>query len=426
MNRFIIYTRLRLKAVLKIFPSMCIMTLLLCLSLGGILYLQSARTLQLAEGDENATVPIGIAGVNDSGTFSAAFPALLQLDSSRSEVTFKLYDTKQNAVKAIRKGEILAAIVIPDGVLGTLLAGGLDKMIVVVPASSAGLETLILRELSKSVSIILGSMNSASSTLSDYYKMSGTNDPDVIANAQTDLLLMSMQDMLHRNHMFKVKYIRAGNQLSIESFFLVSLVMLLILLIGVMCAGSFIRSDYSLAKLLNLRRLGPCRQIIAEYASLVALLACLCALFLPLVGAALSRMPITFSAFGLTPDSFFKGFLMFCLKAFPVILLAAAIDLFLYELSQTLITGVLLQFLVMIALAYLSGTFYTVQTMPESLKAVQPFLPTGQALIYLQSTARGKMSVWMPLIWVLSWAALFLAGSMLLRRSKVAGKRGRR
>lgn len=426
MNRFIIYTRLRLKAVLKIFPSMCIMTLLLCLALGGILYLQSARTLQLAEGDENATVPIGIAGVNDSGTFSAAFPALLQLDSSRSEVTFKLYDTKQDAVKAIRKGEILAAIVIPDGVLGTLLAGGLDKMIVVVPASSAGLETLILRELSKSVSIILGSMNSASSTLSDYYKMSGTNDPDVIANAQTDLLLMSMQDMLHRNHMFKVKYIRAGNQLSIESFFLVSLVMLLILLIGVMCAGSFIRSDYSLAKLLNLRRLGPCRQIIAEYASLVALLACLCALFLPLMGAALSRMPITFSAFGLTPDSFFKGFLMFCLKAFPVILLAAAIDLFLYELSQTLITGVLLQFLVMIALAYLSGTFYTVQTMPEPLKAVQPFLPTGQALIYLQSTARGKMSVWMPLIWVLSWAALFLAGSMLLRRSKVAGKRGRR
>lgn len=426
MNRFIIYTKLRLKAVLKIFPSMCIMTLLLCLSLGGILYLQSARTLQLAEGDENATVPIGIAGVNDSGTFSAAFPVLLQLDSSRSEVTFKLYDTKQDAVKAIRKGEILAAIVIPDGVLGTLLAGGLDKMIVVVPASSAGLETLILRELSKSVSIILGSMNSASSTLSDYYKMSGTNDPDVIANAQTDLLLMSMQDMLHRNHMFKVKYIRAGNQLSIESFFLVSLVMLLILLIGVMCAGSFIRSDYSLAKLLNLRRLGPCRQIIAEYASLVALLASLCALFLPLVGAALSRMPITFSAFGLTPDSFFKGFLMFCLKAFPVILLAAAIDLFLYELSQTLITGVLLQFLVMIALAYLSGTFYTVQTMPEPLKAVQPFLPTGQALIYLQSTARGKMSVWMPLIWVLSWAALFLAGSMLLRRSKVAGKRGRR
>ena len=157
MNRFIIYIRLRLKTVLKIFPSMCIMTLLLCLSLGGMLYLQSARSLQMSEGDEDATVSIGIAGVDDSGAFSAAFPALLKLDSSRSEVDFVMYDTKQDAVKAIRKGEILAAIVFPDGVVSSLLAGGVDRMVVVVPASSAGLEALILKELSRSVSTILGS-----------------------------------------------------------------------------------------------------------------------------------------------------------------------------------------------------------------------------------------------------------------------------
>ena len=264
MNRFIIYIRLRLKTVLKIFPSMCIMTLLLCLSLGGMLYLQSARSLQMSEGDEDATVSIGIAGVDDSGAFSAAFPALLKLDSSRSEVDFVMYDTKQDAVKAIRKGEILAAIVFPDGVVSSLLAGGVDRMVVVVPASSAGLEALILKELSRSVSTILGSMNSASNVLSDYYVASGTSDPEIIANAQTDLLLMCMQDMLHRKHMFQVQYVKAGSQLSVESFYLVSMVLLLILLTGVMCAGSFIRSDYSLAKLLNLRRLGSGKQMIAE------------------------------------------------------------------------------------------------------------------------------------------------------------------
>lgn len=426
MNRFVIYTKLRLKAVLKIFPSMCIMTLLLCLSLGGMLYLQSARSLSLTEGDEDATVPIGISGVSDSGTFSAAFPALLQLDSSRSEVTFLLYDTKKEAVRAIRKNEIVAAIDIPDGVVDTLLSGGLDRMTLIVPASSAGLEALIMRELAKSVSIILGSMNSASNVLSDYYTASGTTDPDVITNAQTDLLLTSMQDMLHRKHMFQVRYVRSVQQLSIESFYLVSMVLLLILLIGVMCAGSFIRSDYSLARLLNLRRLGASKQIIAEYVSLVVLLVCLSALFLPLIGAALSRMPITFSAFGLTPESFMKGFLAFCLKSLPVILLAAAIDLLLYELSESLITGVLLQFLVMIALAYLSGVFYTTQTMPESLKTLQPFLPTGQAILYLQYTARGRAFPAKSLTLVLIWTILFLTGSILLRRSKVIGKRGGR
>ena len=426
MNRFVIYTKLRLKAVLKIFPSMCIMTLLLCLSLGGMLYLQSARTLQLSEGDEDATIPVGISGVSDSGTFSAAFPALLKLDSSRSEVSFLLYDSKKDAVKAIRKNEIVAAIDIPDGVIETLLSGGLDQMTLIVPASSAGLEALVMRELSKSVSVILGSMNSASNVLSDYYTVSGTDDPDIIADAQTDLLLMSMQDMIRRKHMFQVRYVRSEQQLSIESFYLVSMVLLLILLTGVMCAGRFIRSDYSLSRLLNLRRLGPSGQICAEYISLVALLVCLSALFLPLIGIALSRMPITFSAFGLTPDSFMKGFGLFCLRTFPVILLAASIDLLLYEVSETLITGVLLQFLVMISLAYLSGVFYTTQTMPESLRKLQPFLPTGQAILYLQQTAKGKAVASGSLLWVLAWTLLFLTGSILLRKGKVNGKRGSR
>ncbi len=426
MNRFLIYTQLRLKAVLKIFPSMCVMTLLLCLALGGMLYLQSASSLQIAEGDEDATVSIGIAGVSDDGVFGAAFPMLLQLDSSRSEVTFILYDTKQEAVKAIRRKEVLAAIVIPDGVVSTLLSGGLDQMTLIVPASSAGLEALLMQELAKTVSVILGSMNSASNTLYDYYTLSGTTDPNVIADAQTDLLLTGMQDMLHRKHMFKVKYTQSEKQLSVESFYLVSMVMLLILLIGVMCAGSFIRSDYALAKLLRLRRLGPIRQIIAEYISLVTLLTCLCAVFIPLIGITLSHMPITFSAFGLTPETFLHGFLMFGLKTFPVVLLAAAIDLFLYELSKNLITGVLLQFLTMITLAYVSGLFYTISTMPKALKKLQPMLPTGRAILYLQYIAKGKGSAGQHLLFILLWTLAFVCLAGFVRSHKMSGKRGER
>ncbi len=424
MSRFLIYTHLRIKAVLKIFPSMCVMTLLLCLALGGMIYLQSASSLQIAEGDEDATVSIGIAGISDEGTFSAAFPMLLKMDSSRSEVNFVLYDTKQEAIRAIRSKKILAAVVIPDGVVQTLLSGGLDQMTLIVPASSAGIEALLMRELSITISVILGSMNSASHILADYYNVSGTTDPDIIANAQTDLLLTGMQDMLHRSHMFKVKYTKSEKQLSVESFYLVSMVLLLILLIGVMCAGSFIRSDYSLPKLLRLRKLGPAKQMCAEYISLVVLLVCLCAVFIPLIGAALSHMPITFSAFGLTPKIFFRRFLLFGLKTFPVILLAAGIDLFLYELSRSLITGVLLQFLTMISLAYLSGIFYTVSTMPEALKTIQKILPVGQALLYLQHVAKNKGFAPQYLVIVLLWSLVFLCLACIVRSFNMSRKRG--
>jgi ABC-type polysaccharide/polyol phosphate export permease len=80
----------------------------------------------------------------------------------------------------------------------------------------------------------------------------------------------------------------------------------------------------------------------------------------------------------------------------------------------------------MIALAYLSGVFYTMQTMPESLKAIQPWLPTGQALIYLQQTAKHSDKALISLLCVLLWTGLFLIGSFLLRKSKITGKRGGR
>ena len=72
MSRFVTYTYLRIKAVMKIYPAMCIMTLFLCLSLGGMLYLQSERTEDLSGGDEDARISIGVVGTATSGYLDRA------------------------------------------------------------------------------------------------------------------------------------------------------------------------------------------------------------------------------------------------------------------------------------------------------------------------------------------------------------------
>ncbi len=424
MKRFLIYTKLRIKAVLKIFPAMCIMTLFLCLALGGMLYLQSSRSAGISQGDEDERIGIGIVGIDSSGALGAAFPLLKNMDSSSSEADFIQFDTKREAASAIRSGRIIAAIVIPENTAALLLSGQTDRMTILFPGSSAGLEALVMRELGDSVSAIIGSMNSASNTLAEYYTLSGTHEIETITNAQTDLLITAVQDMLHRKNLFHVRYVRSQQQLSIESFYLVSMVLLLFLLMGIMCAGSFIRSDYALARLLKLRSLSASGQIFAEYLSLCVLLFSLSAVFLPLIGLALSYMPITFSAFGVTVSTFRNGFLYFSMRAIPVILLAASIDLLLYELSENIITGVLLHFLVMIALAYASGLFYTAQTMPRIMKRLQPALPTGQALLYLQYTAKARSFCPERLVPVLIWTIVLLLVSCILRKNRISGKGG--
>ena len=365
--------RLRIKAVMKIFPAMCVMTLLLCLSLGGMLYMQSERAEALTEGEEDTRLSLGVVGVNSSGYLTTLFPLLKNMDPSSEEADF---------------------ITFKD------------------------------RELSVSVSSIISSMESGSRALEQFCLSSGINDWDVIAGHQTDLLLKTLQDLLHRSRLFQVKYVRTSEQVSIESFYLIAMVLLLYLMLGIMCAGSYIRSDDSLTGLLKIRGVRPLNQVLAEWVSLLSLLGCICALFLPLIGFALCRMPITFSAFGVTDPVFMKHFLLFGLRSIPVLLLAASIDLMIYEFSPNLITGVLMQFLAMISLAYASGVFYTARTMPAALRSVSGILPTGQALVYLQKTSRMDPAAVRRLVPVLLWTILFLVITALRRTRRIASKGG--
>ena len=83
-----------------------------------------------------------------------------------------------------------------------------------------------------------------------------------------------------------------------------------------------------------------------------------------------------------------------------------------------------MQFLVMIALAYASGVFYTVQTMPKTLKKISSCLPTGQALKYLQLSAKHENTYAGQLIRFILWTAVFVAVTVLIRRRKLTSKGG--
>ena len=424
MSRFVTYTYLRIKAVMKIYPAMCIMTLFLCLSLGGMLYLQSERTEDLSGGDEDARISIGVVGTATSGYLDTAFSMLKNLDSSSEEVNFITCKDRKDAVAKIRSGKILGAVIVPEGLVDTLLAGETGKMSLVLPASDSGITVLLIRELADSVSSIISSIHNGSEALADYHIASGISDPDVIADAQTDLLFMTLQDILHRNRIYRVKYVKTSSQLSIESFYLIAMVFLLIMLLGIMCAGSFVRSDHALGRLLRVRHLGSGLQILAEYISLAVLLTAICILFLPLIAVALSHMPIPFSAFGISGYQFIQGFLRYSPHFLPIIMLAAAIDILLYELSPNLITGVLMQFLTMIALSYASGVFYTVQTMPQTLKKISGLLPTGHALRYLQLSAKHDPSSLKLAAYICAWTAVLVLLTILLRHRKLTSKGG--
>lgn len=418
MRRFLIYTKLQIKKAMRTYPAMLFMTLLLTLVLGTMLYVQTRDAADTMTGKEDARVKIGITGTDSSPYLKLGLSMLENMDPSKVAVSFSEYG-QEEALKLLKSGDLSAVISLPDGMTDKLLSGNTDVKIGLTVPDAGGIGPLLIRELSSCISLMIGEMESSSFALSDFYQESGVTDPEDISDAQTDLLYMTLKKVLQRNHLFKVSRVQTDATLTIESYYLCAMYLLLALLIGVMLAGNYIRTDRSLDTLLRIRGFSTRRQVMAEYLSLLAFMILLGAIFIPATGLALTGMPIVFSELRSQTPFFIRSYFIFILKSAPVVLMAGALDILLYELADSLISGVLLQFLVATALAYLSGLFYPLSSLPEAIQRIAPYLPTGSAMFYLRKSLLRGRSVGSETLVLLAYSVAFLLLAADLRRRKI-------
>ena len=243
MRQLIIYTELQMKKVLRTYPAMLLMTFLLALILGAMLYLQSSKAANTMTGDEDSKAAIGIVGSDSSPYLKMGIRLLQNLDPSKVAVRFQQL-SHEDALASLKKGKLSAVIIIPEGLTDKLLSGDVSsKMTLILPDSGASLEPLLIRELSACVSVIIGQMESASYALADFYTASGVTSAEDISDAQTDLLYRSIRKLLSRSQMFTLRRMKTAGTLTIESYYLCAMFLLLVLLTGVMCAGNYIRTE---------------------------------------------------------------------------------------------------------------------------------------------------------------------------------------
>ena len=422
MRRFFTYTIVETKRIFRLYPAVLTMALLLSLVLGALLYTASVSANNLSTGSEDERLSVGIVGLDSSPYLSLGISLLKTMDSSRTEVEFTEL-SEEEALSKLQAGELAAAVLIPEGTIEKLLSGRTDlKMKLLLPMRSAGAGTILVREAARAISDLIASMEANSYTLADFYTEMGVPNPYDISDAQTDLLVHSINKILKRGDLFTMEKIKTQGSLTIESYYLTAMFLLLVLLSGVLCAAYAIRTDYALPSLLKIRGLGEMGQILAEYISLLSLLLSIGLVLLPLTGWGLSQMPIRFSELGGHSPDFLRNYCLFGLKSIPVVLLAGAIDLFLYEIADSTISGVLLQFLVTIALSYVSGIFYPVNTFPAAVRKIAPFFPTRHALLYLGGLLNPGPDFLPAVRITFAFTAVFLILTALMRRKNLEGR----
>ena len=365
------YAKLQIKRLLRCFPAMLFMLLLLGLVLGAVLQFQIRRTANSPEGDEEARLRIGLVGTDSSSYLQTGLTMLQTMDVSRQAVYFAPLE-RQEALAMLRKGELNAVIVIPEELLDNLLSGETGtKLTLFLPGSGGGIGPLLIRELTDALSSIILTMEAASYTLADFYTLSGVTNTDDIDAAMTDLLYVSLQKVLKRSSLFD--YASSGEEppLSFGAYYLCAVLILLILLTGVICAGYCIRSrsTEALQSVLKAGSLSGTAQVFAEYSALLLL---------------------------------------------SVLLMG------LYELADSLLSGILLHFLTVIVLSFLSGLFLPVSGFPEGIRPFAAALPPARALSFLEEFVHGRVSLQGPLLSVLLYSLIFLLAAAALRTRRLS------
>ncbi len=414
MKNFARYFFVQMKRVAKACPAIFLSALLLCGLLGLV-----GRTALKNELSKESSLKVQIGLVGDLDEYMGLnFNGILELLSGKFGIAFTEM-TEEEAKKQLHDGKISTYVLIPEGMVDSIASGRNDKKIIYVGSEGQrGISSLVMEEVAASLSTLVTASQTAIYGMQDFLRDQGRKSEIRAAADEMNYAYLIMLSEIFQ--ICELETTGLDNHVSAVGYYLCSFFILFILLSGINSAVLFAKKNMELTKLLVIRGQGLGRQILAEYlANLVLVLLCAVLAF----STAAIAIQTGMAEVPEWKDFDMETFVLFVGKMFPVILALSAMQFLIYEWADHLIGGILLQFLVTLAMGYLSGCFYPLSFFPEGLQRLGRALPAGSALKYANDclSGRGDSSYF----WLLpAYFVLFLWLAFLVRKRRMTAWEG--
>ena len=404
------YFFLQVKRMLKIFPLVLLITAILFSGLAAI-FVGMMRAQNESENVQK--FKIGIVGDTDNTYFSFGISALQTLDDTRFALELELLEEEEAAQK-LRRRDISAYFVFPEGFVDAALYGEVKTIRMVTNINSGSLILVFKEEVAKAASILLEESQKGVYGVQSALESNGYQD---LAYEFLEKMNVEYIDfVLQRSSFYRIEELGIADLLTLPDYYVCSLSVFFLLLLGLPYAILLVKSDWSLNRMLSARQFSSVKQVLSEYLSYIGALLLLIAAVAGILSLFGSRLPL--EQLGISGN-----FTAFLLHLIPVTAMVAALHLLLFELSGSIINGILLQFFAAVSLCYITGCFYPIFTFPEGIQYLSEFLPTGFARRYLASSITGE-GAFSALIGLLAFAVVFLAILVAVRKHKITAKAG--
>lgn len=393
------YLLLQLKRLARILPPVLLVTAVLfgCMSLA-----YDAISRINNDAGEQTKFKIGLVGTAGDSYMQMGLAAVESFDSTRFSVDFIQMDETE-AEKAMRSGKIAAFIRFPDGFMDAAMYGDILPIKFVSSVGSDGLVSMVKEELTGVVEVMI-----AYTQKGIYGAGAAAGDHGGNAGAAIDgISLQYVEFIISRSKGYRVTESGVFDGLGMDGYLLSGLAVVLFMLICLIFAPVMIRRDQAMARMLKSRSRPVWMQVLCDFAIyMLGLLGIACVVLLLLL---------------IRPEAQISAAMI--ARCLPVVFSLGAMSFLMYEAASDLISGVLMQFFVTLALCFASGCLYPITFFPDGIQKIAGYLPTGIARMQIGNCILGCVSKG-TIAALLGFGCLFLVGSVLIRRFKVTGVRG--
>lgn len=393
-------------------PGICLLTVVLTVSL--LFLLKAIFLMQEARG-ENQAVKVGICGDLSDTYLGIGINVIKNMEGVKNLADIQSM-TEEEAKEKFVKGEISAYLLVPEGFIDSILTGENKELTYVTTENSRDIGGMLINELVGSISDMVTMTQSSVQAMQLY--MLEHNKKDDLWEATDGINYAYIEVVLNRMEVFELQELGISNSISFTGHLFTGILLLLMLLWGINCVSLMVRSEGSLLKILHTKGLKGNYQVLAELLAYICLqCGSLLCVFCCLIGVK--------SLFGFSIrewDVLETGEqLMFLVKLLPVVILVSVIQALLYELVTNVVTGVLVQFVAALSMAYMSGCIYPISFFPEGIRALGTYSPIGVALQYMQKGLIGQ-AVGKEILIVFFYICLFCLLHMWKRNYRITKK----
>lgn len=410
IRRAFVYFHLQLKRAARFLPFIIAVTLALCIALSLAL-----STLVTADNDDAKNKKIKVATVGDfvDSYLDFGMSAIQSLDSSRFTIEI-LSMAEDEAIDALSKGEIVGYAIIPHDFIIDAVSGEVGHIQFVTNNSGIDMFSLFKKEILELISCLLVESQNGVYAMEEIcfdISISSSERNDHMTILSTSYVAL----IFNRANALEIEIIGISDSLSFAGYMFAGITVLILLISAIPCAPVFIRRDMSHPKLMNANCFSPLNQILGEYAAFFVIM---------LINSAILTVAMALGAGKLFPmigelaDMSTTEILILPLLLIPATLAITAMQFLLFELTDSLISGVLLQFFCTIALAYTSGCFYPISFFPKAIRIFSSFTPSGIARAYFSSILSGTDGL-LYVAELIAYAATLLAITVLVRARRI-------